>query len=183
MIKKKILVLLLILPFMLFATSSDALAGSGEGVVQKQEYIQNLVKCLELDVPPSVMKPPFVGMDPDFAPYIKAAVRDGLITEREILKPEETITRQEALIFMGRAFVEKPYDAGVLGNFKDAHEIDDEAIRFFARAVSAGFLVGYPDYTLRPEQSLSREEKGLFLERLFYLRQAQEIVDCITLRL
>ncbi|WP_135552033.1 S-layer homology domain-containing protein [Paenibacillus cymbidii] len=93
-------------------------------------------------------------------------------------RPDQTVSRAEYLAMMDRAFELQA------GEVKPAFQ-DTQGGEWFETAVShavyAGILDGYEDGTLRPSQSISRQEAAVMLARLLKLepgnRQAASFAD------
>lgn len=80
-------------------------------------------------------------------------------------KPEQKITRAEWMSLINRAFnLQREADA----EFKDV-SADDAYYHDIRKAVAAGYISGYDDRTLRPGQTVSRQEAAVMLFRLFGL--------------
>jgi len=94
------------------------------------------------------------------------SVRDLLtfqvIVKDEKFNPQRELTREEAMTMIGRAF---GYEIGpesdldkILGSFADREKISDYAVKFVAGLVSAEFVGGYEDGTIRPDAKITRAE-------------------------
>ena len=69
-------------------------------------------------------------------------------------RPDANISRAEFMTLVNKAFY---LTQGQLINFKDV-QVSDWYYDTIARAVAAGYISGYPDGTIRPEQSITRQE-------------------------
>ncbi len=87
-------------------------------------------------------------------------VNAGLISGYEggLLKPQQNITRAEAVSVIGKAFKSKSGRA----NFID--QIPAWAEEGINSAYAAGICYGYPDGNFRPEQELSKQEATMLLQ-------------------
>ena len=97
---------------------------------------------------------------PENLPYLSALVEDGLlrgvgVDGRVYMRPNEPISRQEAVTFLGR----------VLGQTSDSalSFTDEESIALFAYAhiawfVDWGIILGYPDGSFRPGHNMNAGE-------------------------
>ena len=63
-------------------------------------------------------------------------------------------------------FMKIPFETDTLKTFTDADAISPWAAKHVARAASAGLLIGDGD-TFRPQDSITREEAAVMLERIF----------------
>ncbi|MDR1158005.1 MAG: S-layer homology domain-containing protein [Oscillospiraceae bacterium] len=81
------------------------------------------------------------------------------------LRPNDAATREEVAVVLSRAFY--LLDAAVdLSNRADAGAISSWARDAVAALVKAGRMQGYPDGTLRPQRTISREEFAQLMRRL-----------------
>ncbi|MHA6485186.1 carbohydrate binding domain-containing protein [Paenibacillus sp. strain BS8-2] len=85
-------------------------------------------------------------------------------------KPNEPITRQDAAKLLDAAFqlrsmATKSAGTGLVG-FSDAAAVQDYARGALTRLVDEGYLSGYPDGTLRPQQAMNRVDAVSLLAAL-----------------
>ncbi len=85
-------------------------------------------------------------------------------------KPNDYITRAEFMALVNRAygFTEK-----IGTSFSDVNE-NDWFYDDVAKAVAAGYLTGYSDETVKPNNEISRQEVAVILSRLLKLLQASD---------
>ncbi len=85
-----------------------------------------------------------------------------IIVKDEKFNPERELTREEAMTMAGRAFGYEIDEVAnfdeILGKFKDRESISEYAVKFVAGLVSAGFVSGYEDETIRPDAKITRAE-------------------------
>ncbi len=104
-------------------------------------------------------------------PYMRQAVQEGWIlgskkSDAMYLNPRQAITRAEAAVMLTRmmgdssAATDEP-----LAAFKDAQDVPVWARSAIAMLVSEGILSGYPDGTIRPMDTIKREEAAVMLLR------------------
>lgn len=79
-----------------------------------------------------------------------------------LLKPNESITRQEASVILGR-YLDLQTDEKI--NFVDAKDIADEAKPYINGLVEKKIITGYTDGTFRPNDNMTREEATVLLLR------------------
>jgi hypothetical protein len=78
-------------------------------------------------------------------------------------KPDESVSRAEAIAMMARAFQYGPANASPFSDVPQEHW----AYGAVAQAVQAGIVQGYPDGTFRPDQPLSRVEMAALMAHAF----------------
>ena len=83
--------------------------------------------------------------------------------EDEKVKPDENITRAEFFTLINRLF---RFEERKEMTFIDV-KTSDWFIKEIQKAVTAGYLKGYEDGTIRPTQEISRQEAALILYRVF----------------
>lgn len=93
-----------------------------------------------------------------------------------MFKPDQAISRAEFIILINRVF-----------NFMDESEIsfsDVSASSYFfkdvRKAVSAGYISGYSDGTVRPKEPLNRQEAAVILFRVFQLQSSVSSESALT---
>lgn len=69
-------------------------------------------------------------------------------------KPNKSITRAEFMVLVNRAF---KYNKEVEINFKDVSS-DDWFYQEVSKAIAAGYLDGFPDQTMKPQNLITRQE-------------------------
>jgi uncharacterized protein YnzC (UPF0291/DUF896 family) len=89
-------------------------------------------------------------------------------------RPQDTITRQEAAVVLFRLLAP---GAGDAGTYKDSGVISDWAEGAVKAISAAGIMSGYPDGTFRPQNSITRAETIVTLERGLALKVAELIID------
>ncbi len=83
-------------------------------------------------------------------------------------KPDNSITRAEFMVLVNKAF---GFTETSQARYKDVQTSDWFAADI-ARAKGAGYISGYPDGTIRPNNSISRQEAASMLARLLKLDTA-----------
>lgn len=110
-----------------------------------------------------------------FADVVKTASEYGLIGGYEdgTFRPQEQITRQEAMTLIARAMKVTGLDSQVpadavqqLSSFADAEEVADWAREAAAASVHTGLVTGRGSNTIAPLQSITRAETATILRRL-----------------
>jgi hypothetical protein len=82
-------------------------------------------------------------------------------------RPDQSVTRAEFMSMVNQAFgFEKEIDV----QYSDVRQTDWFAAAV-KKAVSAGYISGYPDGTMKPERSISRQEAAVILTRSLSLIQ------------
>ncbi|MDT0125379.1 S-layer homology domain-containing protein [Paenibacillus sp. RRE4] len=110
-----------------------------------------------------------------FADVVKTASEYGLIGGYEdgTFRPQEQITRQEAMTLIARAMKVTGLDSQVtadavqqLSSFADAEQVADWAKEAAAASVHTGLVTGRGSNTIAPLQSITRAETATILRRL-----------------
>lgn len=99
-----------------------------------------------------------VSQDDWFYDNVMKLVERGVISEGEYFYPNEYITRQDAMSMAGRAFYVRDFEIKSIEQFADFSEISEYAQIYVAGFVSAGYVVGYEDNTIRPQNPITRAE-------------------------
>lgn len=96
-------------------------------------------------------------------------------------RPDEPISRAEFITMINRSF---NYTATTNINFSDVNAADWYYWEV-ARAVNAGYITGYPDGTLRPGQSVTRQEAAAIMARIMVpdtsVSQPLAFTDAVTI--
>ncbi|WP_418790776.1 S-layer homology domain-containing protein [Phosphitispora sp. TUW77] len=80
-------------------------------------------------------------------------------------KPNNSITRAEFITMVNKSF---GFTAGAANNFLDVSSTDWFAGEI-AKAAAAGYVSGYPDGTIKPNNKISRQEAASIIARLLQL--------------
>ena len=88
---------------------------------------------------------------------LKLAASGIIEGDGSVIRPEDSVTREEAAVMFARAFELKPADESEL-NFTDASDISDWALDAVLALSERGFVNGFEDGTFRPGTSMSRAE-------------------------
>ncbi|HHT46590.1 MAG TPA: S-layer homology domain-containing protein, partial [Firmicutes bacterium] len=111
-----------------------------------------------------------------FYKAVSSAVEAGIVSGYPdgTFRPQDTITRQEAAVVLFRLLAP---GAGDAGTYKDSGVISDWAEGAVKAISAAGIMSGYPDGTFRPQNSITRAETIVTLERGLALKVAELIID------
>lgn len=82
-------------------------------------------------------------------------------------RPNEPITREDAIVVIARALVISMEDTSFLHNFGDKDSVADYAEGAFAAFLERGYIRGYEDTTLRPKNNITREEFAQIMYNIF----------------
>ncbi|KUO50933.1 MAG: hypothetical protein APF76_03005 [Desulfitibacter sp. BRH_c19] len=93
----------------------------------------------------------------------------GLITgySDESFKPNDSITRAEFMALINRAYGFTKKADIIFSDIDENNWFYDDA----SKAVAAGYITGYSDVTLRPNNDVSRQEVAVILSRLLKMSQ------------
>ncbi|MEW5921391.1 MAG: S-layer homology domain-containing protein, partial [Bacillota bacterium] len=151
--------------------------GVGEGLfeparqITRAEFTTLVVKALALDTRDTrgTGTQFFKDVRPGdwFAPYVKAAVHEGLVrgVDENVFKPHDLITREQMAVILARAFAADLQDEAGL-NFRDAGDVSAWAVAALKKVLSRGLLKGYADGTLKPGHPVTRAEAAVTIYRL-----------------
>jgi len=98
-------------------------------------------------------------------PYVTAAYQMGYLTEANVFRPDDAITRAEAVSIMVRIAGAKT--ATGVAHFKDVHS-DDWFYQDVQTAYSYNIVQGYEDKTFRPNNGLSKAEATTIVGNAIY---------------
>lgn len=82
------------------------------------------------------------------------------------IRPNDFVTREQAITIIARAFNIKPADASFETNFVDNNEISSWAKGYFITFTRNGYLIGYADQTIKPKNNITRAEVLTLIDRL-----------------
>lgn len=116
---------------------------------------------------------------------IKSFIEKGIASlyEDGTFKPDKAITRAEIAAMVNKAF---GFEEMSGTNFKDV-KAGDSYFRDMAIAKKAGYLTGFPDGSVKPDSSMSRQEYAVIIARLLkldtglYLAEAGKFKDAAYL--
>lgn len=99
-------------------------------------------------------------------PYVSAVFDRSIITgksdgDKVNFAPKDTLTRAEAMTVLGRV-MEDVEDVEKI-DFKDNADIPEWAITYVTKMVNLGFVSGYNDNTLRPQEAVTRAEAAVII--------------------
>lgn len=101
-------------------------------------------------------------------PYISAMVENSIINGRQsgeetFFAPKDTITRAEAITILGRTL-----DENAIGeiSYDDSASIPEWATDHFSKMIGRGFISGYEDNTIRPNNYVTRAEAVTLLYKM-----------------
>lgn len=141
-----------------------------EAVIKKEEAITLLVRALgwpveEASIPPEVRQASQV--DAWAWPYLACALRNGLITERELagFLGNQPAKRYEVAMWLARALGLQG-EADTVADFTDASDIPAEAAGLVGAVAREGIIAGYPDRTFQPYKPIRRAEMAALLMRV-----------------
>lgn len=114
--------------------------------------------------------PSFTDVDPNewYAESISAAREAGYISGYAdgTFRPDEHITREQVGHMVSGLFHLTAGDGQALSSFEDEGRVSEYAREGLASLVANGYMNGYPDHTIRPQQSITRAELVTLLERI-----------------
>lgn len=84
-----------------------------------------------------------------------------------MLYPNRDIKRQEVMAVLARALKLDTADTSNLDNYQDSNQIADYAKGAVAAMLRSGYVSGYADNTIRPQNSLTREQMAQIIYNIF----------------
>lgn len=110
---------------------------------------------------------PDISRDDWYYHEIRKAVKLGIVQgdDQGYIHPNSPITREEAVVILGRAFkIKNAYT--IKTSSSDAYAISKWARGEFYAAVNYGYISGYEDQTLRPQGTITRAEVITIISRI-----------------
>lgn len=142
-----------------------------EEVVTRVEFVKSLLKLLSNDNLNVNIKNSFTDVsssDPDYEAILRSQ-QLGLVYgyPNRTFQPSRVLLRDEAQSVVSHITREKVSDTSILQNFTDADKVPSWAQYVYAKTLSDGIYVNYPDAKeLRPTEDLTRAEAAVLLSRL-----------------
>ncbi|WP_052329654.1 carbohydrate binding domain-containing protein [Thermicanus aegyptius] len=81
-------------------------------------------------------------------------------------RPNQAITREQVAYILADLFYLPDVEEKTLSNFLDMNRVSDYAKDAFIRLIGNGYLQGYPDQTIRPQQEVTRAEVVALLDKI-----------------
>lgn len=132
----------------------------------RAEFVTVINRMLDLEEESSKYIPDINRSDWYYS-EIRKAVKVGII-EGDLdgmIHPEDKITREEAIVILSRAFKLKKIST-IPKNYLDLEEISDWAKVEVYSAIIAGYLNGYDDNTIKPQNNITRAEALTLIYRI-----------------
>ncbi len=86
------------------------------------------------------------------------------------MTPDANMTREEAMTMLSRAYGLEPVNnMASITNYADYSSISDYATGFIGAMTAAGYVNGYPDGTIRPQDNIARGEFVKILDNMIKL--------------
>lgn len=116
-----------------------------------------------------------------YAEEVRKGIYSGIIQGNEdgMIRPNDYITREEAVLILGRAFVENMPVYNTF-SYEDIDEISDWAHPEYYTFIKLGYISGYDDNTVRPKANITRAEivkiiNNIFSEIVFLGEYTEEV--------
>jgi len=133
----------------------------------REEFIVMLVNAQKYEIGSGTTGFSDVQTERWSAPYIAAAVQNGIITSSDYsgdrFLPGKFITREEAAVMIARALKLTP-DASAL-TFTDTSSIQNKEM--VGAAVKGGIITGEPDNTFKPRALLIRGAAAVMINAIY----------------
>lgn len=116
-----------------------------------------------------------------YAEEVRKGIYSGIIkgNQEGMIRPNDYITREEAVLILGRAFVENMPVYNTF-SYEDIDEISDWAHPEYYTFIKLGYISGYNDNTVRPKANITRAEivkiiNNIFSEIVFLGEYTEEV--------
>lgn len=107
-----------------------------------------------------------VDADDWFAPYVNACAKAGIMLgSNGEARPNDSISRQESMVMIGRALGIKPVANPDLSDFHDDHTVADWAAPYVAAMTEKGIVNGTTDTTVGGTDDINRASMVTILDR------------------
>ena len=103
----------------------------------------------------------------DIAKAVQMRTFNGCGGEECLMRPNDPITREDAVVVISRALVIGSNDVTYLDKFSDKAEVSDYATGSICAFLGRGYLNGYDDNTLKPKGYITREEFAQIMYNIF----------------
>ncbi len=134
--------------------------------VTRAEFAQILYNVLQDRQPAETSDHTFADVKEEdwFYASVMHLMQLDVVAKGDEFRPEDEITRQDAMTMIGRAFWINSFGTDALQGFSDAKEVSDYAAEIVAGLVEGGYVGGYEDNTLRPLGAITRAESVKILD-------------------
>lgn len=161
---------------MTVAVENGLLTGYGDGTIRPQGYLTRaeMAAIINRAFGAEIMANidgKFTDVTPDDWFYNDIAKAVNMQTfagdDTGNMRPNEPITRQDAVVVLARALVMSSRVTDTLSHFVDGNEIDGYAQSLVCSFIDRGYLNGYEDKTLRGKNHITREEFAQIMDNVF----------------
>ena len=92
--------------------------------------------------------------------YFAGAISMGVFNgdSNESARPSDNIKREEAIVMLNRILKYEPTSKEISGDFTDVKKVSKWAKDAMAALIEKGYIIGYEDNTLRPQDKMTRAE-------------------------
>ncbi|WP_053955285.1 S-layer homology domain-containing protein [Inediibacterium massiliense] len=142
--------------------------------ITRAEFATLITKMLQLDTEDIKLSFTDVKENQWYAPYVKAAYKNGLISGRSktIFDPNGKITREEMATIIGKVLTQKGKEKASINElerFTDQANIASWANENAALCVKESIISGMPDGTFMPKENANRAQAAVILYKLYHL--------------
>lgn len=93
----------------------------------------------------------------------------GVVSVDKNFNPHKNITREQVMVMAARAFNITATNKSILNKFKDGNKVSNYAVDAVCGFIEKGYLSGYNDGTIRPQNNITRAECVYLLEPLNFV--------------
>ena len=103
-----------------------------------------------------------------YSEEVRKGIYSGIVrgNSEGMIRPNDYITREEAVLILGRAFVENMPVYNTF-SYEDINEISDWAHPEYYTFIKLGYISGYNDNTVRPKANITRAEIVKIINNIF----------------
>ncbi|MFC5588835.1 bifunctional 2',3'-cyclic-nucleotide 2'-phosphodiesterase/3'-nucleotidase [Sporosarcina soli] len=178
-------IVIAVLTFSGFSFVTQANAASATGEVTRGEYIQAVVQALDWELRDGTSIP-FSDVDPQLAPYVEAAVENGIIKgiTPTTFEPDQKLKREHAFLIASRAIpTNESFSPDLLDKFKDKAAFKTAETAELAKSVGLGLLQGFEDGTAKPQKVVTNVQMTKIIDRMLNAYQIEPPKGLVSLRL
>jgi len=140
-------------------------------LITRAEFCEIVVKIFGPTKEADLSKYTDVSKNDWFYSSLAKAVQMGAIEPASTtrMKPNDYVTRQEAVVILNAVLKFAPARKSAVKEFEDYEEIADYAENDVEVFAERDYVIGYPDGTFRPAETITRAEAAQILQRIISL--------------
>lgn len=149
--------------------------------ISRAEFLTLVMKSINAQVSVQPSKFADIYISDWYYSTVAAAENMGIVTgsENSEFRPNDNITRQDAMTILGRAYKIKGGAVFNISDYPDGVEIAEYALPYMAYMCENNVLKGYDDGMIRPERIITRAEALVIADRMNLLMNEPDRVKKI----